>query len=213
MSTPAPASDRPDGRPDVPAPPGGAPLRVDPSTLRPAPVAPASAHLPVVDETSAGGLVLRAVLGHEGPRYEAAVLLRRNRTGRLEWCLPKGHLEGRETPQEAAVREIREETGIHGTVHADLGVIDYWFTGEDRRVHKVVHHYLLRAESGYLTVEHDPDGEAEDAAWVLVEELPERLSYPNEQRLAAAARELLDDDRALREALRGVPPTERTDLS
>lgn len=210
MSTPAPASDRPDGRTGVPAPPGGAPLRVDPSTLRASPPPPAPAHLPVVDETSAGGLVLRA----EGVTYEAAVLLRRNRTGRLEWCLPKGHLEGLETPREAAVREIREETGIHGTVQADLGIIDYWFTGEDRRVHKVVHHYLLRAESGHLTVENDPDGEAEDALWVPVGDLPDRLSYPNEQRLAAAALELLGDSRALREALQpGQPPTEPSDLS
>ncbi|WP_125775627.1 NUDIX hydrolase [Antribacter gilvus] len=209
MSTPAPASDRPDGRPDVPAPPGGAPLRVDPSTLRTVPPVPPPPHLPVVDETSAGGLVLRAASG----TYEAAVLLRRNRTGRLEWCLPKGHLEGVETPEEAAVREIHEETGIRGRIQADLGVIDYWFTGEDRRVHKVVHHFLLRAESGRLTVEDDPDGEAEDALWVAMDELPDRLSYPNEQRLAAAARELLDSDPGLREAMRtGEPPTEPTDL-
>lgn len=209
MSIPAPANDRPDGRPDVPAPPGGAPLRVDPSTLRSVPLAPSPPLLPVVDETSAGGLVLRAVSG----TYEAAVLLRRNRTGRIEWCLPKGHLEGAETPGEAAVREIREETGIGGSIEADLGIIDYWFTGEDRRVHKVVHHFLLRAQSGRLTVEDDPDGEAEDALWVRLEHLPERLSYPNEQRLAAAARELLESSPALRAAMRsGEPPTEPTDL-
>lgn len=169
-------------------------------------------HLPVVDETSAGGLVLRG--GSERPEdFSAAVLLRRNRTGRLEWCLPKGHLEGRETPQEAAIREIREETGIRGSIQAELGVIDYWFTGEDRRVHKVVHHYLLRAEGGRLTVEDDPDGEAEDALWVRVDELAGRLSYPNEQRLAVAALDLLESSRKLRDALRADAfPTERPDL-
>lgn len=137
----------------------------------------------MVDETSAGGLVVeRHVSGHR-----AAVILRRNRAGRLEMCLPKGHLEGVETPEEAAVREIREETGIIGTVRSTLGVIDYWFSGEDRRVHKVVHHFLLRSEGGTITAADDPDGEAEDACWVPLAELPERLAYPNEQRLAATA--------------------------
>ncbi|GAB4087273.1 NUDIX hydrolase [Myceligenerans cantabricum] len=202
MSTPAPAGDRPMGRPDVPTPPGGAPLRVDPS--RAVAVPSATAHLPVVDETSAGGLVLRrtpeAPPGSAG--FDAAVLLRRNRNGRLEWCLPKGHLEGEETPEEAAIREIVEETGIRGSIQHDLGVIDYWFTGEDRRVHKVVHHFLLRAESGDLTVENDPDGEAEDAVWIGMDDLPGKLSYPNEQRLAAVAAERLGSSPELLAALR-----------
>jgi len=145
---------------------------------RPTPVV-----LPVVDETSAGGLVVRQ---REGT-FHAAVIARRNRAGRLEWCLPKGHLEGTETPEEAAVREIAEETGIQGRVLRRLGVIDYWFSGTDRRVHKVVHHFLLGATGGIISVEGDPDGEAEDAAWVPVAELPQRLAYPNERRLAEAA--------------------------
>ena len=52
----------------------------------------------------------------------AAVIARRNRGSRLEWCLPKGHLEGSETPPEAAVREISEETGIEGARTAPLGL-------------------------------------------------------------------------------------------
>lgn len=167
----------------VPTPPGGHPLHVDPRARR----GPVS--LPVVDETSAGGLVVtrRRALPH------AAVIARRNRAGRLEWCLPKGHLEGDETPEQAAVREIAEETGIVGEVRTRLGTIDYWFTGDDRRVHKVVHHFLLRAVGGHLTVEGDPDGEAEDVAWVALVDLWERLAYPNERRLAVAAAALLDD--------------------
>lgn len=175
----------------VPVPPGGHPLKVDPARLRRRATTPSAAggtgHLPVVDETSAGGLVVeRHVSGHR-----AAVILRRNRAGRLEMCLPKGHLEGSETPEEAAVREIREETGIHGTVRRTLGVIDYWFSGEDRRVHKVVHHFLLRADGGLITAADDPDGEAEDARWIPLTELPDRLAYPNEQRLATTALHVL----------------------
>ena len=140
-----------------------------------------------MDETSAGGIM---VSRRDGVAH-AAVIARRNRAGRLEWCLPKGHLEGEETPEEAAVREIAEETGIEGHVLRRLGVIDYWFTGDDRRVHKVVHHFLLGALGGELTVEGDPDGEAEDVEWVAITDLPGRLAYPNERRLAEAAHLLL----------------------
>ncbi|VTR75811.1 Putative mutator protein MutT4 [Cellulomonas hominis] len=166
----------------VPAPPGGHALRIDPRSTR-----TRHAHLPVVEETSAGGLVVR----QEAGVHVAAVIARRNRAGRLEWCLPKGHLEGDETPEQAAVREIAEETGIVGRIVRGLGVIDYWFTGDDRRVHKMVHHYLLGAVGGELTVEGDPDGEAEDVAWVPVLELPARLAYPNERRLAETAHVVL----------------------
>ncbi|MCL2422408.1 MAG: NUDIX hydrolase [Micrococcales bacterium] len=161
----------------VPAPPGGHPLHIDPDK------ASAAAR---VEETSAGGLVV----GVRDGAPHAAIIARRNRAGRLEWCLPKGHLEGTETPEEAAVREIAEETGIVGEVRAPLGVIDYWFGGDDRRVHKVVHHFLLTAVDGNLTSEHDPDQEVEEVEWVRLDDLGTRLSYPNERRLAASAVEL-----------------------
>jgi 8-oxo-dGTP pyrophosphatase MutT (NUDIX family) len=142
----------------------------------------------VVEEVSAGGLVVDAIEG----KAQAAVIARRNRGGRLEWCLPKGHLEPGESPAQAAVREILEETGIRGQVIKHLGTIDYWFLGEAHRVHKVVHHYLLSAQGGRLTAENDPDAEAEEAAWVPLDELRERLAYPNERRLVQLARRLLD---------------------
>ena len=162
-----------------PVPPGGHALRIDPRVGR-----RSQPHgLPVVEEISAGGLVVERAHG----QAHAAVIARRNRAGRLEWCLPKGHLEGVETPEQAAIREIAEETGIQGQILRRLGTIDYWFTGDDRRVHKVVHHFLLAATGGELSVAGDPDGEAEDVAWIAVEELPDRLAYPNERRLAVAA--------------------------
>lgn len=148
---------------------------------------PGTRPLPVVDETSAGGLIIDVQNG----RAFAAVIARRNRGGRLEWCLPKGHLEGSETPEQAAVREVAEETGIQGRVLRHLATIDYWFGGEDQRVHKVVHHFLLEALGGTLTTENDPDHEAEDVAWVDLADVSKRLAYPNERRIVATAREIL----------------------
>ncbi len=141
---------------------------------------------PVVAEVSAGGLVVdQAAAG--GPL--ALVIGRRSaRTGALEWVIPKGHLEEAETPQQAAEREVAEETGITAVVAKSLGVVDYWFAAEDRRVHKTVHHFLLDPVAGALST---ADREVEQVAWVPLAELPERLAYADERRLAERAWQLL----------------------
>lgn len=133
--------------------------------------------LPVVREYSAGGLVF-------DDRGHVAIIARHSRSGHLEWCLPKGHIEKGETPQQTAVREVHEETGILGEVVDSIATIDYWFTGTSQRVHKLVHHFALRQIGGELTVEGDPDHEAEDAIWVDFNDLDDVLSYPNERKIA-----------------------------
>lgn len=143
--------------------------------------------LPQVRETSAGGLIIKV----EKQQAYVALIARRNRAGDLEWCLPKGHIEKGETAAQAAKREIFEETGIEGRVLAPLTSIDYWFVGPGKLVHKVVHHFLLEATGGNITVENDPDGEAESAAWVALSELENYLIYPNEQKVVRKARKLL----------------------
>lgn len=139
-------------------------------------------------ETSAGGLV---VDGIDGPREDqvAALIGRIDRRGRMLWSLPKGHIEVGETAEETAIREVAEETGVRGSVLAVLGSIDYWFVTEGRRVHKTVHHYLMRFSSGELS---DDDLEVAEVAWVPVRELPNRLAYADERRLARVADELID---------------------
>jgi 8-oxo-dGTP pyrophosphatase MutT (NUDIX family) len=160
--------------------------------------------LRTVHETSAGGLVID---GLDGPKETqvAALIGRIDRRGRMLWSLPKGHIELGETAEQTAIREVAEETGIQGSVLAALGSIDYWFVTEGRRVHKTVHHYLMRFLGGELT---DEDVEVSEVAWVPLKELPSRLAYADERRLAEVAGELID--KLHTEGPASLPPLPRT---
>lgn len=151
---------------------------------RPVPTPPR--RLRTVEEVSAGGLVVDR--SGTGPR--AALIGRHDRRGRLLWSLPKGHLEPGETVEEAAQREVQEETGIRGRLLGRLGTIDFWFVAEGRRVHKTVHHYLFEAAGGTLS---DEDAEVVEVAWVPLDEVPTRLAYADERRLLDRVPGLLAD--------------------
>ena len=160
--------------------------------------------LRTVHETSAGGLVIDGI---DGPKESqvAALIGRIDRRGRMLWSLPKGHIELGETAEQTAIREVAEETGIEGTVLAALGSIDYWFVTEGRRVHKTVHHYLMRFHGGELS---DEDVEVSEVAWVPLKELPSRLAYADERRLAEVAGELID--KLHTDGPAALPPLPRT---
>jgi 8-oxo-dGTP pyrophosphatase MutT (NUDIX family) len=133
----------------------------------------------MVEETSAGGFVLAA----DGSQ-SVALIGRETRSGRLEWCVPKGHPEGDESIEAAAVREVAEETGLICEILAPLGVIDYKFQAGGKLIHKTVHHFLMQQIGGELTIENDPDQEAVDVKWVALEELSGILAHENERRMA-----------------------------
>lgn len=163
-----------------------------------------SGRLRTVHETSAGGLVIDGVDRPRGEQF-AVLIGRTDRRGRMLWSLPKGHIEVGETAEQTAIREVAEETGIHGRVLASLGNIDYWFVTESRRVHKTVHHYLMRFSGGELC---DDDIEVAEVAWVPLTDLVSRLAYADERRLATVADELLDRLRTDGPvALPTLPPT------
>jgi len=144
----------------------------------------ASRGLRRIEETSAGGLVVDAAVHPP----VAALIGRYDRRGRLLWSLPKGHLEPGESFEQTAIREVAEETGITGSIVAPLGTIDFWFVAEGRRIHKTVHHFLLRASTGTLS---DADPEVSEVAWVPLELLPQRLAYADERELVERVPELL----------------------
>lgn len=124
---------------------------------------------------SAGGLVQRG----------AEVLLISTAGGK-RWQLPKGHLEGAELPEQAAVREVREETGVSGRVLAPLSGIDYSFVERGvRRISKHVDYFLLAYESG-SEADFDPK-EVVAARWFPWAEAIEKLSHDNERRVAEEA--------------------------
>ena len=103
--------------------------------------------------------------------------------------LPKGHIESGETPEQAAVREVEEETGILSKIISPLGTIDFWFVMDGRRIHKTVHHYLLSAISGELSTD---DVEVSDVQWVALDQVSSRLSYADERDLMQRIPALLE---------------------
>ena len=149
------------------------------------------------DETSAGGLVVSGLaecVDATGQvdlsRLYVALIGRLDRRGRLLWSMPKGHVENGEAKEVTAEREVWEETGISGEVFADLGMIDYWFVSDGVRIHKTVHHHLLRFVDGIM---NDEDPEVTEVSWIPVSELIEHLAYADERKLARIAHDLLPD--------------------
>lgn len=137
-------------------------------------------------EVSAGGLVISKT-----DPARAALICHLNRGGGKDWCLPKGHVEGAESLEQTATREVFEETGIQGEIIAKLGEINYSFRVGQTRIRKTVHHYLLKELSGNLSAEGDPTGEVLEVRWFLLDELVAVLAHENEKNMAIKALELL----------------------
>src|SRR5699024_5304126 len=110
-----------------------------------------SGQIPTVCEISAGGMVVR----EHRASHQVAIVARYNRRARLESLVPNGHPEREEDRDQAAMREVTEDTGISGDEMIELGQIEYTFTVPGRRIHKSVIHFLLRATGGELSIEND----------------------------------------------------------
>ena len=133
-------------------------------------------------EVSAGGLVLR-----QGPGNLEALLIGRGEP--RVWSLPKGHVEPKETHEQAALREVREETGCWAEILTKLSDIHYWFFLNRTKHKKDVHFYLMRYLSGD-TANHDH--EVDEARWFEIKAAKKALKYINEKRLVDLGLEWLE---------------------
>jgi ADP-ribose pyrophosphatase YjhB (NUDIX family) len=141
------------------------------------------ASLPTRTLVSAGGVVVDDRT--DGER-RVLLIVHRSMSGHPRWTLPKGGIEPGETPEVAALREVREETGHVATIERPLSVIEYSFVWRPERVRyqKSVHYFMMRwdgSEPG------ERDQEAEHVEWVPHSIALLRLAHRNERELVEAA--------------------------
>jgi 8-oxo-dGTP pyrophosphatase MutT (NUDIX family) len=135
-------------------------------------------------EVSAGGVVYQE--GDDG--IEVILAARRTRRGELAWGLAKGGIEADESIEDAAVREVREETGIRAEIEASLGETRYFYVWEEVRIRKTVHFFLMRATGGDPD---DRDDEMEEVRWFPLERALKRAAYRGEREVLGRAAEHL----------------------
>jgi 8-oxo-dGTP pyrophosphatase MutT (NUDIX family) len=140
-------------------------------------------------EFSAGGVIVRRL---RGGWFLAAI----RPAGKPEglWALPKGNIARGEKPDESALREVQEETGLEGTLVAKLGDVRYVYVWAGERVFKVVSFYLLRYARGRLgDLSPQHAHEVAEVRWLPLEEAPGLLAYRGERDMAERALALLGD--------------------
>jgi 8-oxo-dGTP pyrophosphatase MutT (NUDIX family) len=138
------------------------------------------------EEFSAGGVVVR--------EREVIVIVpvRKDARGHKVLALPKGHPDGEETPEQAAAREVAEETGVQAQLIDKLGDVHYSYERKGRRIAKRVAFYLFEYRSGDVA---DHDHEIEDARWMPLDEAREALTYEGERDMVQRALSRLSPDR------------------
>lgn len=132
---------------------------------------------------SAGGVVMAQINGR--PRF---LLIKNSFDGR--WTIPKGRLEPDETSEQAAVREVAEETGLTAEVITLVGKNTYHFRWREKLVHKRVDVYVLRSTGSTKLVpeKFDPDEKlVADARWFAADQVVAAIGYKNLQPLIQSA--------------------------
>jgi 8-oxo-dGTP diphosphatase len=137
----------------------------------------------VTFEFSAGGIVFRQnhgiteiLLGHS----------KRDST----WVFPKGHIADTikgETKEEAAIREVREETGVAGSIVHALQPESYWFWHQGAKIKKTVYFFVME----YLNDVDSHDFELDEVVWVPIDEVAAKLTYGSSKRIWQEAREFI----------------------
>ena len=161
--------------------------------------------VPLVREFSAGGVVLRKMRGKwyvaviqphvERPRKHVRPLKSRGEAESDVLALPKGSIDPGEKPEQTALREVREETGVRADLVTKIADTRYFYVrnwGDHARVFKIVSFYLLLYRSGRMgNISPDMQVEVQRAFWLPLEEAQHRLSYKGEREMLEQALEYL----------------------
>jgi 8-oxo-dGTP pyrophosphatase MutT (NUDIX family) len=136
---------------------------------------------PFREAMSAGGVVYREDAGSL-----LIALCGRKRAG--TWNLPKGTPDDGETVEQTALREVQEETGLEIEIESELGHIEYWFTRESKRFHKLVHFFLMGERGGSFDL-HDPEFDVVE--WFPAVQAIRSLTFETEAEIVRRAIEAL----------------------
>ena len=131
-------------------------------------------------EFSAGGVVYKK---NEKEDLEILLIRVKNR-----WSFPKGNIERGEPKDEAALREVKEETGVDAEIIEYLGEVDYWYSMDLYRIHKFVYYYLMRYKGGKITPQKE---EIDEAKFFSINEVENILTYPTDKKIFERAVEAL----------------------
>jgi 8-oxo-dGTP pyrophosphatase MutT (NUDIX family) len=134
------------------------------------------------NEHSSGGAVIDL---RDGAPFVAMIATR----GRSRWGLPKGAVSPGETSEQAALREVQEETGLDAEIISRLDTIEYYFRAGDTLIKKSVDFYLMRYVGGTMTPQLS---EVDDVEWVALSEGIQRASFDSERKLLSLALEQID---------------------
>lgn len=130
-------------------------------------------------EISAGGIVFNS----EGQVLLVSAGSLRDRS-KLHWKFPKGHIEGEETSEQAALREVAEETGIQAEIVTKLGDSKYTYPFKGEKIFKIVVYFIMKLVSGETKPQ---DGEIDEVRWVEVGEALKMLSFSADKKLLQKA--------------------------